>query len=149
MIRRPPRSTRTDTLFPYTTLFRSEFGLLFFCSLPSIFGQAKKWSGGCSPSPHYSSSNWTGTGSMALALDALTWLPAWKIRDKIVSGEVSALEVTKHFLGRIETLHPVLLAFRTVVYKRARDLSKTHVAAVRGGAPVGLLHGEPIHVKEN
>src|SRR3546814_11526238 len=26
MIRRPPRSTRTDTLFPYTTLFRS-FGL--------------------------------------------------------------------------------------------------------------------------
>src|SRR3546814_10484476 len=24
MIRRPPRSTRTDTLFPYTTLFRSK-----------------------------------------------------------------------------------------------------------------------------
>src|SRR3546814_2310509 len=26
MIRRPPRSTRTDTLFPYTTLFRSVDG---------------------------------------------------------------------------------------------------------------------------
>src|SRR3546814_11361950 len=26
MIRRPPRSTRTDTLFPYTTLFRSPQG---------------------------------------------------------------------------------------------------------------------------
>src|SRR3546814_9255369 len=26
MIRRPPRSTRTDTLFPYTTLFRSGDG---------------------------------------------------------------------------------------------------------------------------
>src|SRR3546814_20139308 len=26
MIRRPPRSTRTDTLFPYTTLFRSHRG---------------------------------------------------------------------------------------------------------------------------
>src|SRR3546814_3023589 len=26
MIRRPPRSTRTDTLFPYTTLFRSLAG---------------------------------------------------------------------------------------------------------------------------
>src|SRR3546814_3676348 len=25
MIRRPPRSTRTDTLFPYTTLFRSAY----------------------------------------------------------------------------------------------------------------------------
>src|SRR3546814_17438937 len=28
MIRRPPRSTRTDTLFPYTTLFRSAGDLL-------------------------------------------------------------------------------------------------------------------------
>src|SRR3546814_11664200 len=28
MIRRPPRSTRTDTLFPYTTLFRSYIGEL-------------------------------------------------------------------------------------------------------------------------
>src|SRR3546814_8295400 len=28
MIRRPPRSTRTDTLFPYTTLFRSYAELL-------------------------------------------------------------------------------------------------------------------------
>src|SRR3546814_2807827 len=38
MIRRPPRSTRTDTLFPYTTLFRSHldgrvcgFRLVFCC----------------------------------------------------------------------------------------------------------------------
>src|SRR3546814_4964558 len=29
MIRRPPRSTRTDTLFPYTTLFRSASGPRF------------------------------------------------------------------------------------------------------------------------
>src|SRR3546814_13347614 len=28
MIRRPPRYTRTDTLFPYTTLFRSHLGLM-------------------------------------------------------------------------------------------------------------------------
>src|SRR3546814_16543238 len=27
MLRRPPRSTRTDTLFPYTTLFRSGIGV--------------------------------------------------------------------------------------------------------------------------
>src|SRR3546814_3841495 len=30
MIRRPPRSTRTDTLFPYTTLFRSEVAVWTF-----------------------------------------------------------------------------------------------------------------------
>src|SRR3546814_10640312 len=38
MIRRPPRSTRTDTLFPYTTLFRSGVG---HTRSPT----------GCSPSP--------------------------------------------------------------------------------------------------
>src|SRR3546814_18676417 len=32
MIRRPPRSTRTDTLFPYTTLFRSEGIALKACA---------------------------------------------------------------------------------------------------------------------
>src|SRR3546814_15630947 len=31
MIRRPPRSTRTDTLFPYTTLFRSA-GIRRYCA---------------------------------------------------------------------------------------------------------------------
>src|SRR3546814_4675241 len=30
MIRRPPRSTRTDTLFPYTTLFRSGWHIASF-----------------------------------------------------------------------------------------------------------------------
>src|SRR3546814_10782983 len=30
MIRRPPRSTRTDTLFPYTTLFRSFVGVNYY-----------------------------------------------------------------------------------------------------------------------
>src|SRR3546814_2747721 len=38
MIRRPPRSTRTDTLFPYTTLFRSRWqGLLIsLCFAPLL-----------------------------------------------------------------------------------------------------------------
>src|SRR3546814_7082789 len=31
MIRRPPRSTRTDTLFPYTTLFRSRARMTVAC----------------------------------------------------------------------------------------------------------------------
>src|SRR3546814_2824937 len=31
MIRRPPRSTRTDTLFPYTTLFRSQWWAVGQC----------------------------------------------------------------------------------------------------------------------
>src|SRR3546814_446757 len=61
MIRRPPRSTRTDTLFPYTTLFRSvtpqggsyclyAYGFrIYFTPLPGFF----------SPFPH-------GTGSLSV-----------------------------------------------------------------------------------
>src|SRR3546814_18472060 len=46
MIRRPPRSTRTDTLFPYTTLFRSildliqswgYFGIFVLMMLENVF----------------------------------------------------------------------------------------------------------------
>src|SRR3546814_14919676 len=36
MIRRPPRSTRTDTLFPYTTLCRSQ------CAVPSSVRDGRK-----------------------------------------------------------------------------------------------------------
>src|SRR3546814_1783417 len=59
MLRRPPRSTRTDTLFPYTTLFRSTFirrklprahGLLViqFPLRPAIAGRPRRAHQGCS-----------------------------------------------------------------------------------------------------
>src|SRR3546814_8999822 len=44
MIRRPPRSTRTDTLFPYTTLFRSSDGGMVFDAPPcgAVAGARKR-----------------------------------------------------------------------------------------------------------
>src|SRR3546814_14275534 len=39
MIRRPPRSTRTDTLFPYTTLFRSD-AVPYLAALSALAGLA-------------------------------------------------------------------------------------------------------------
>src|SRR3546814_1955425 len=38
MIRRPPRSTRTDTLFPYTTLFRSRVGGAGIAAVSIVIG---------------------------------------------------------------------------------------------------------------
>src|SRR3546814_16255906 len=48
MIRRPPRSTRTDTLFPYTTLFRSLEGAFGFSASARLLRNAsyaghEKW----------------------------------------------------------------------------------------------------------
>src|SRR3546814_1269882 len=45
MIRRPPRSTRTDTLFPYTTLFRSAARRLFAASKPISGSPVKAYLG--------------------------------------------------------------------------------------------------------
>src|SRR3546814_2671144 len=60
MIRRPPRSTRTDTLFPYTTLFRSAAGK--YATAPR-----RVWPKGLSPSRH-------------LGLDSVTLWPAARQR---------------------------------------------------------------------
>src|SRR3546814_1433248 len=48
MIRRPPRSTRTDTLFPYTTLFRSSISSIKsrwckLCTPSSPIRRSKTW----------------------------------------------------------------------------------------------------------
>src|SRR3546814_14077283 len=48
MIRRPPRSTRTDTLFPYTTLFRSPNGgrlALLVWGDPSLYDSSLRIAG--------------------------------------------------------------------------------------------------------
>src|SRR3546814_680833 len=49
MIRRPPRSTRSDTLFPYTTLFRSE---LLGCALRQVENAVAPCKGAAIVDPH-------------------------------------------------------------------------------------------------
>src|SRR3546814_1483380 len=45
MIRRPPRSTRTDTLLPYTTLFRSPaIHIVLFVAACTAFGPSRRYS---------------------------------------------------------------------------------------------------------
>src|SRR3546814_4513719 len=43
MIRRPPRSTRTDTLFPYTTLFRSIVALRVVDGIDAAIGHVNRY----------------------------------------------------------------------------------------------------------
>src|SRR3546814_18319978 len=62
MIRRPPRSTRTDTLFPYTTLFRSlwVFAGTALPALPSDFWDVF-------PADSTATSPWTVIGTSTVA----------------------------------------------------------------------------------
>src|SRR3546814_1540267 len=73
MLRRPPRSTRTDTLFPYTTLFRS-FGT------PSVAEEAVK-SGHLDLAmigrAHLANPNWSYLAAQELGVERASWtLPA-------------------------------------------------------------------------
>jgi aspartyl-tRNA(Asn)/glutamyl-tRNA(Gln) amidotransferase subunit A len=78
----------------------------------------------------------------------LTWMPAWRIRELIAKREVSAVEVTEHFLGRIEALDPKVHAFRAIDYAGAREQAKQADAAQRKGETLGPLHGIPVSVKD-
>jgi aspartyl-tRNA(Asn)/glutamyl-tRNA(Gln) amidotransferase subunit A len=79
----------------------------------------------------------------------LTWMPAHEIRDLIAKGEVSPVEVTEHFLGRIEELEPKLHAFQVVDTQAAREQAKAAEKAVQGGGELGLLHGIPVSIKDH
>src|SRR3546814_11155969 len=78
MIRRPPRSTRTDTLFPYTTLFRS-----------SCYGQGSVVSS--------TADSWSVSPSLEVGLSG-----DWSLRFSGTYGESDTSIATRVFFNRAE-----------------------------------------------
>jgi aspartyl-tRNA(Asn)/glutamyl-tRNA(Gln) amidotransferase subunit A len=78
----------------------------------------------------------------------LTWLPAHQIRQLVVHKELSPVEVTRHFLERIEDDNDTLHAFQAVDHKGALEHAARAEEAVTSGSELGPLHGVPISVKQ-
>jgi len=79
----------------------------------------------------------------------LTWMPAWALRDAMAANDLSPVEVSDHFLGRIADLDPTLHCFRQIDRESLRRATHAAEAAQRQGRPLGPLHGVPIAVKEH
>src|SRR3546814_5403472 len=82
MTRRPPRSTRTDTLFPYTTLFRSAQELLGDAHHAAVAGARRAGGSGRAGSPGGAGrSGSPGRTAAARQVQLLAWMDQVRIAD--------------------------------------------------------------------
>ena len=81
-------------------------------------------------------------------LDELTFTPAWRIAELIRNQEISTVEMTEHFLARIEELNPKLNAYITVCPEQALASARAAEKAILENEEIGPLHGVPISIKD-
>ncbi|MBI4199267.1 MAG: amidase [Chloroflexi bacterium] len=80
--------------------------------------------------------------------DDLAHRPATELLGLLRRRQVSATELARAYLGRIERLDPELHAYVTVCADQALEEARQADAALGAGKRLGLLHGLPVAVKD-
>jgi amidase len=75
-------------------------------------------------------------------------LAATELRRMIGTREISPVDLLEACIARIERLNPFVNAVTATCYERAREEALAAERAVASGAPLGLLHGLPLGVKD-
>ncbi|MGE0840945.1 amidase [Pseudonocardia sp.] len=83
-----------------------------------------------------------------MTTDDLCFLPARTMVDLVRTGEVSAVQLVRAHLDRIEAVNPAVNAIVTLVPERALAEAAAADAARRAGRPLGPLHGLPVAHKD-
>ena len=82
-------------------------------------------------------------------MDDLTWLTAWRLRDLMIAKTISPVDVTKHFLQRIDDLDKTLHSFITVAHEQALTAARDAERLLMVGEEAGPLFGIPLSIKDN
>jgi len=77
------------------------------------------------------------------------WQTAFEIREHVQSGKVSAVELTRAYLDRAETLNSKLSCFLTIDHEGALAAAAQVDHARQAGETLGPLAGVPVAVKDN
>jgi Asp-tRNA(Asn)/Glu-tRNA(Gln) amidotransferase A subunit family amidase len=80
--------------------------------------------------------------------DDLCYIPALDLARLIREHELSPVELLEAFFARIERVNPIINAYCTVAYERARDEARRAEAALSTGDVNGQLHGVPVSIKD-
>lgn len=75
-------------------------------------------------------------------------LSAVELRDALAAGDVGAVEVTAHFLDRIDAANTRLGAFVSITAEQALDEAAAADRRRAAGEPLGPLHGMPVAFKD-
>ena len=78
----------------------------------------------------------------------LCYMSATQLAGLIRTKQLSAVELTRAVLDRIERLNPVVNAFCTVTADAALQAARAAEQAVMKGGPLGPLHGLPFSIKD-
>ena len=75
-------------------------------------------------------------------------LPAWQLRKLIGARRLSSTELMREFRKRIEAINPTINAFVTLDWERVFEEASNLDRCASRGAPLGILHGLPVAVKD-
>ena len=80
--------------------------------------------------------------------EEICFLPAWEMKEKIESQELSSTEITETIIERIEKINPIINAYCTTTFDLARTMAKEADERVKKGEKIGLLNGIPTSIKD-
>lgn len=80
--------------------------------------------------------------------EEICFMPAYEMREKIKTQELTSTEITETIIERVEKINPIINAYCTTTFDLARDMAKNADDAVKKGEKLGLLHGIPTSIKD-